>query len=100
MAARNKIMVLNAGSSSLKFKLFQMGDGAPDSLKSIASGICERIGDPSASFLRVSSPAWPQVAAASWGGSGGGRRPAGQAATSIRRCRPYQPVLLASMSSA
>ncbi len=56
MAARNKIMVLNAGSSSLKFKLFQMAEGAPDGLKAVASGICERIGDPSASFLRVLKP--------------------------------------------
>jgi acetate kinase len=52
MAARNKVMVLNAGSSSLKFKLFDMGGGATG-FKAVASGICERIGDPAASFLRV-----------------------------------------------
>lgn len=54
-AARNKIMVLNAGSSSLKFKLFQMGEGGgvDTALKAVASGICERVGDPSASYLRV-----------------------------------------------
>lgn len=55
MALRNKLMVINAGSSSLKFKLFQMGQaGEGGALSAIASGVCERVGDPSASFLRVS----------------------------------------------
>ena len=61
MAARNKVMVLNAGSSSLKFKLFEMGGGAATGFKAVASGICERIGDPSASFLRVRGTCVGQV---------------------------------------
>lgn len=70
-AVRNKIMVLNAGSSSLKFKLFEMGagggggGGAAAALKAVASGVCERIGDPAASFLRVSF-GWLQ----SWAAAG------------------------------
>eukprot|EP00887_Chlorella_sp_A99_P006076 scaffold22.g6076.t1 len=48
---RNKVMVLNAGSSSLKFKLFQREGG--DVLKAVASGYAERIGDPSSSTLKV-----------------------------------------------
>lgn len=40
---------------SLKFKLFELGSGAGTALKAIASGVCERIGDPDGvSFLRVS----------------------------------------------
>ena len=35
-----KILVLNAGSSSLKYQLFDMGEG-----KVLAKGLCERIGD-------------------------------------------------------
>jgi acetate kinase len=53
MAPRNKLMVINAGSSSLKFKLFQMGGAAAEGLRVVASGICERVGDPAASFLRA-----------------------------------------------
>ena len=34
-----KILVLNAGSSSLKYQLFNMDDGAI-----LAKGLCERIG--------------------------------------------------------
>lgn len=49
-ALRNKVMVLNAGSSSLKFKLFQR-DGAE--LTAVAAGLCERIGDPSNSRLKA-----------------------------------------------
>lgn len=65
--ARNKLMVINAGSSSLKFKLFQMGEVGGQALKAIASGICERVGDPGASFIRVGSlPGRP----AGWPGSG------------------------------
>jgi acetate kinase len=49
-ALRNKVVVLNAGSSSLKFKLFQR-DGAE--LTAVAAGLCERIGDPSNSRLKA-----------------------------------------------
>ena len=53
-AASRKVLVLNAGSSSLKYKLFELlGDGAATSLKPIVSGNCERIGDPTASFMKV-----------------------------------------------
>ncbi|MEN8199531.1 MAG: acetate kinase, partial [Thermodesulfobacteriota bacterium] len=38
-----KILVLNAGSSSLKFELFDM-----DGLSVLASGMVEQIGEPSA----------------------------------------------------
>lgn len=51
-AIRNKLLVLNAGSSSLKYKLFQLGVNS--ALKAVASGVCERIGDAAASFHRVS----------------------------------------------
>lgn len=51
-AIRNKLLVLNAGSSSLKYKLFQLGENS--ALKAVASGVCERIGDAAASFHRVS----------------------------------------------
>ncbi|KAL4447431.1 hypothetical protein ABPG75_004650 [Micractinium tetrahymenae] len=61
-APRSKVLVLNAGSSSLKFKVFQwLGAGAgagasaaaasaaasgvPE-LQPVAAGLCERIGDP------------------------------------------------------
>ncbi|KAL4418921.1 hypothetical protein ABPG77_005215, partial [Micractinium sp. CCAP 211/92] len=49
-AIRNKLLVLNAGSSSLKYKLFQLGENS--ALKAVASGVCERIGDAAASFHR------------------------------------------------
>ena len=52
MAARNKLLVLNAGSSSLKFKLFEKGAGG-GGLQALASGLCERIGDPEASTIKV-----------------------------------------------
>ncbi len=54
--SRNKLMVINAGSSSLKFKLFQMGGAGGQALKAVASGICERVGDSGASFIRVGAP--------------------------------------------
>ena len=39
---------------SLKFKLFELGSGTGTALKAIASGVCERIGDPDGvSYLRV-----------------------------------------------
>ncbi len=50
-ALRNKLLVLNAGSSSLKFKIFEcVRDG---SLATIGSGLCERIGDPANSRMKV-----------------------------------------------
>ena len=90
MAARNKLLVLNAGSSSLKFKLFQLlGQGAPAArtsgrgsaatssggasaggcseadareaaataagLHDVASGLCERIGDPAGGAVMKAS---------------------------------------------
>ncbi|MCJ7771674.1 MAG: hypothetical protein MUP22_00915, partial [Desulfobacterales bacterium] len=36
-----KILVINTGSSSIKYKLFEM-----DSQKVLASGLAERIGEP------------------------------------------------------
>lgn len=73
MAARNKIMVINAGSSSLKYKLFEKADGA---LKAVASGVCERIGDPDGvSYLRVRRRAQ----------EGGAGQPAAAAAAAWRR---------------
>ena len=50
-ALRNKVMVLNAGSSSLKFKLYQKEAG--DVLKAVATGYAERIGDPTSSTIKV-----------------------------------------------
>ena len=95
MAARNKLLVLNAGSSSLKFRLFQLlgpaaagtsgtsiatsstsaaggtsgsGGSSPDAkqpaastgaaaagLRSVASGLCERIGDPAGGAVMKAS---------------------------------------------
>ncbi len=63
----NKLLVLNSGSSSLKFKLYQVAVGG--NLTSLASGLCERIGDISKSSIKavvtdrtsVSSPLHPSV---------------------------------------
>lgn len=52
MSPSNKLLVLNAGSSSLKFKLYQVAQGG--ALASLASGLCERVGDPSKSSMKVS----------------------------------------------
>jgi len=50
----SSILVLNAGSSSLKFKLFQrLTDDL--SLRVLATGLCERIGDPSASEITLTN---------------------------------------------
>ena len=95
-SARNKLLVLNAGSSSLKFKLFELlgpaaaglpgatsgtsassskgggassssssgGSAPPDAreaaaatagLHSVASGLCERIGDPAGGAVMKAS---------------------------------------------
>lgn len=49
--AKNLTMVLNAGSSSLKFKVFQaLSNGH---LESLASGLCERVGDTANSRMKV-----------------------------------------------
>ena len=45
----SKVLVLNAGSSSLKFKLFDRTTG---SLKAAVSGLIERIGDTANSQVR------------------------------------------------
>lgn len=62
-SARSKVLVLNAGSSSLKFQVFSLGrapaavqgvsgpGGASAAasgggLQAVAAGLCERIGDP------------------------------------------------------
>lgn len=72
-APRSKLLVLNAGSSSLKFKVFQwLGAGAGASgtaagasaaaggspeLQPLAAGLCERIGDPAGgAVMRVRAP--------------------------------------------
>ena len=52
----SKILVLNTGSSSLKFKIYKtatavVADG--NGLTALASGLCERIGDPSKSSIKV-----------------------------------------------
>lgn len=102
-AARNKIMVLNAGSSSLKFKLFEMGAGggagagAATALKAVASGVCERIGDPAASFLRVgfcfSWMEWLWLEAVARGRAGGRAGAAWRReASTARRRSPPQPL--------
>jgi acetate kinase len=48
MAARNKLLVLNAGSSSLKFKLYELVGAAAggSKLQPTAAGLCERVADP------------------------------------------------------
>jgi hypothetical protein len=51
VCAMTKILVLNAGSSSLKFKLFEIaGRGA---LAAVAAGICEQVGNPASSTFKV-----------------------------------------------
>jgi len=45
-----KILTLNAGSSSLKFKIFDL---LSSTLKPIAWGICERVGDPDKSSFKA-----------------------------------------------
>lgn len=66
MSARNKVLVLNAGSSSLKFKLYQQNGGAAGGaagaaqaaapLQTLSAGLCERIGDPAGgALLRASA---------------------------------------------
>jgi acetate kinase len=50
----SKLLVLNSGSSSLKFKLFQVSTGLESNgLTAIASGACERVGDSRHSLLKV-----------------------------------------------
>jgi acetate kinase len=46
----SKLLVLNAGSSSLKFKLFQVEES---SCTPIAWGLCERLGDLARSRLKA-----------------------------------------------
>lgn len=54
---RNLTMVLNAGSSSLKFKVFEkLADGK---LQALATGLCERIGDPANSKMKVRPSSLP-----------------------------------------
>lgn len=102
---RNKLMVINAGSSSLKFKLFQLGGAAAaQGLQVLASGICERVGDPKASFLRVSlnppplppspwhaHPCRPATHPSSSSSSAGPRK-AAKASAARHRCRPRPAV--------
>lgn len=86
-APRTKLLVLNAGSSSLKFKVYRWlgasadtaagaasGSGAAGGaadLQPLAAGLCERIGDPAGgALMRVRDtltalamplPAWTAV---------------------------------------
>lgn len=48
MAVLNKLLVLNAGSSSLKFKLYELAGARSGGakLQPIAAGLCERVADP------------------------------------------------------
>ena len=43
LAMASKVLVLNSGSSSLKFKLFE---NTRETLRAVVSGVVERIGDP------------------------------------------------------
>lgn len=82
---RSKVLVLNAGSSSLKFKVYQWlgagagaaggapaADGGTPQLQPLAAGLCERIGDPAGgAVMRVraclnAAPLLPMAAAAGW----------------------------------
>ena len=47
----SKVLVVNSGSSSLKFQLFNIAKG----LSAVARGVIDQIGDPSASTLRVTA---------------------------------------------
>ncbi len=53
MSLRDKLVVLNAGSSSLKFQIFEFING--ERLATVCSGLLERIGDPSRSRMKVVS---------------------------------------------
>lgn len=57
-ALRNKLLVLNAGSSSLKFKIFEVVNNS--GFTTIGSGLCERIGDPANSKMKANkgSDSW------------------------------------------
>ena len=50
MSSGHKILTLNSGSSSLKFKLFELVSHV---LKPIAWGVCERIGEIDSSRIKV-----------------------------------------------
>ena len=51
MSPSKKLLVLNSGSSSLKFKLYQVA--SEGGLAALASGLCERVGDASKSSMKV-----------------------------------------------
>ena len=65
MAKRDKVLVLNSGSSSVKFKLFEMSDQP----RVIAKGSAERIGQPGFAVKCECGPRWWQELSAC--GSGG-----------------------------
>ncbi len=46
----SKILTLNAGSSSLKFKIYEF---VSQSLNPLAWGVCERVGEPKESTFKV-----------------------------------------------
>lgn len=48
----SKILTLNAGSSSLKFKIYEF---VSQSLNPLAWGVCERVGEPKESTFKVGS---------------------------------------------
>ncbi|HUG85530.1 MAG TPA: hypothetical protein VMM13_13260, partial [Euzebya sp.] len=54
-----RILVLNSGSSSLKYEVFDLGEGAE---RSLAGGLIEGIGEPSgAMHAVVQTPDGPQT---------------------------------------
>ena len=52
MASKNLLMVINSGSSSLKFSIFR---SEPSSLQQLQGGLVERIGDTANSRLNVTA---------------------------------------------
>lgn len=53
-AIGSQLLLFNAGYSSLKYNFLRLGENS--SLKAVASGLCEGIGDAAASVHRVSDP--------------------------------------------
>lgn len=63
------VLVANAGSSSLKFKLFEASSGG-GALTALAGGLLERIGDTANSAMTASASGGGEGASASGGGNG------------------------------
>ncbi|HYN17289.1 MAG TPA: acetate kinase, partial [Actinomycetes bacterium] len=55
-----RVLVVNTGSSSIKYQLFDMPDGAGEA-KALASGVVERIGEAGSKLTHRAGDAEPLV---------------------------------------